>query len=190
MAKLVAGMDMSGDPGMGNDKFLSIVIGTEESVDSTVKRLGSNTIHMHMVKDKKTKDDIISTLKFDSQNCIALCIRIDKTLLSKKIIDMDYVSAKKFYQTCNYILFKQIRPKIEEFLIKYNCTIHDVTFQCDGDCMNLAKDVGLRYGAAGNVHMLADIVAWANNRCQEPDGVISIDIRDAIKRKIMKKFRR
>ncbi len=181
---------MSGDSNVGNDKFLAIVIGTEESIDSTVKRLGSNTIHMHMVKDKKTKDDIISKLIFDGENCIALCIRIDKTLLLKKIKGMNYNDIAKFHVGYNRMLFKYIRPYIENFLIKHNCTIHDVVFQCDGDCVNLAKDIGVKHDMAGNVHMLADIVAWANNRCQEPDGVVPIDVRDAIKSRMMKNLKR
>ena len=40
-----------------------------------------------------------------------------------------------------------------------------------------------------SVHMLADIVAWANNHKQEPDGVIALDFTHELETELKNHFR-
>ena len=52
----------------------------------------------------------------------------------------------------------------------------------------MLNDNGLRHGAAGSIHMLADIVAWANNRGVEPKGVTTMDCSGMDKGAVRKKI--
>ena len=78
MTKLLAGMDVSGNPESGNHVFLAIVICTQTSIQTILKRLGKQTIHMSKIKSRKIQDDIISKLEFDRKGNIAFCIKINK----------------------------------------------------------------------------------------------------------------
>ena len=127
MNKLVAAMDSSGDPTFGNDKFLAIVIGTDESISSIFKKLGHNHIHMSNF-NKKKQSQIISKLSFDSENNIAFCIRIDRYVIVNKINQLrktkqKNISKGRIYYLFNRALFKQLRNPILEFLSKYDYTI-------------------------------------------------------------------
>ena len=53
MAKIVAGMDVSGNPTQWNYKYLAIVIGIEENILHICKQLGSERIHMSDIINKK-----------------------------------------------------------------------------------------------------------------------------------------
>ena len=73
-------------------------------------------------------------------------------------------------------------------MLKHNHSAQDVVFECDSDCIDIVKDGGLRYAAAGRVHDLADAVAWANNRNVEPEGVVSADRVSKIREMSYKKL--
>ncbi len=188
----LAGIDISGDPETDHYKRMSIVIGTKESIDSIVKRLGSNKIHMNQVK-KHDHGNIISKLDFTNDQIIAFCITLDKKLIVDRIrksrrIKQKNISSEKIFRMYNNILMYEIRESIVDFLSKHNHALSDIVFQCDQDCLNFAKDTGLRYTEVGDAHMLADIVAWANNKNIEPDGVIAMDLRDIIERRLKKEL--
>ena len=65
---------------------------------------------------------------------------------------------------------------------------HRFTFECDSDCVKFLKDNGLKYADAGETHMLSDIVAWANQRNNEPEGVVEINLADIIKTELETKL--
>ena len=50
--------------------------------------------------------------------------------------------------------------------------------------VNFLKDNSLCHIGAGRAHMLSDIVAWANNRNREPEGVISVNPVAGIQEKL------
>ena len=77
VAMIVAGMDVSGDQRSGNHKFMSLVFGTQESLDAITRRLGSEQIHMNMIKNRKVQDDIICQVRFGIE-CIGFCMRLEK----------------------------------------------------------------------------------------------------------------
>ena len=193
MSNILAGIDISGDNIVGNYKFMGIVFGTEEYIRSTVKSLGSNKIHMVKIKDKDRQDEIISKLIFNNKDNISFCVRIDRDVIIKKIKKLKIVKGKKItkiqiFRTYHYVLLKQLREKIEKFLINHNFAITDIVFQCDGDCRRFLKDNGLQHADEGDAYMLSDIVAWANNRGKEPDGVITINLTDMIERELKRIF--
>lgn len=185
MGRLVAAMDVSGDQYSGNHKFLAVVVGTEEKINAIVKNLGNSKTHMSMIKSKNIKDRIISEVIFDGRESIAFCIRIDMKHILEPIKSRRTTQRRtgqsRIYRIYYRAVIYLVRKHIENFLASHRYAIHDIYFQCDDDCRNMIKYNGLKHDEPGSAHDLADIVAWANNRCMEPEGVVSIDLTGAIK---------
>ena len=176
-----------------NHVFLAIVICTQTSIQTILKRLGKQTIHMSKIKSRKIQDDIISKLEFDRKGNIAFCIKINKNEIINQIQEMRKIKYKnisrgrityKFHR----ILWRLILERIQSFLNIHGCTFDDVSFQCDGDCISFAKDTGLKHVDEDNAHMLSDIVAWANNHNQEPRGTIGLDFTNELETELRKSF--
>ena len=187
MTSIVAGVDVSGDPDSGNYKFMGIVMGTRKKIDSVFGYLESDHIHMSMIKNKKTQDEIVSMLKFDDREITAFCIRLDKveiinTIQNMRKIKSKNVSGRKIIEMYNRLLLRYTRDRIEEFPSKHGYALSEVVFQSDSDCMNFLKDNGLRH--SGVAHILSDIVAWANNKSKEPEGAIQINPTDKIQERL------
>ena len=98
------------------------------------------------------------------------------------------VQNAKRLRAYHYLLWRAVRVHIEEFLRQHRYDTSDVVFQCDGDCKDFAKDVGLRHGVEGSAHMLADIVAWANSHGKEPSGTVRLNLADRLYKDMKKRF--
>ncbi len=46
--------------------------------------------------------------------------------------------------------------------------------------VNFTKDISLPFTNKGKIHMISDIVTWANNKNIESEGVIQLDLRNKI----------
>lgn len=186
---LVAGIDVSGNPHEGNYKFMGIVIGTEEKIQTAVKKTGFSMPHMNRIKSRKAQKRIVSEINFDGKESIAFCVLLDRNAVieqTKQKGSTQYHTKMKIYRVYNRVLMYHIQKKIEGFLTKHGNTVHDIVWQCDADCRNIVKENGLKYGNAGSAYHLADVVAWANNRSMEPRGVIPLDFTDRIKEVLAK----
>lgn len=184
--------DVSGDEQTGNHKFMALIIATDAFVASTIKRLGTNNIHMNIIQNKQRKDFILSTIKFDGKEGIAFCVRLDRDIILAEIKNKNpkrNISRSRIMYNFNYTLMNQMREQIDSFLIKHGHELSDIILQCDSDCQDFAKNNGLCYTDQGDAHTLADIVAWANNRNKEPEGVIPLDLREEITTKMKKRFK-
>ena len=190
MEDLVGAFDVSGIPKLGNHRYMGIVIGTKPNIKSIIKSMGHKKIHMSNIMTKD-HDAIISKLKFDNRQNIAFCIRINRDQIIRNVKKLSKIKHKnisngKIYRTYDYLLFQELREMILGFLIKHKYGLSDIIFECDSDCIRFVKSSGLKPTNAGDAHMLADIVAWANNRSIEPDGVITLDLAKVIEPKMMK----
>ncbi len=87
-------MDFSGNAG-SLDKFIAIVIGTEESISAIFDTLGYDHIHMRNIHSDK-QNTIVSRLRFDGKNNIAFCIRIDRNIITNQILTLRRIK-KKIY---------------------------------------------------------------------------------------------
>lgn len=185
-------MDVSGDQKSGNYKFMSLVFGTQESLDAMTRRLGSEQIHMNMIKNRKARDDIINQVRFDGVECIGFCIRLEKsqaiTKAKKSARRKRRYNAAKIHSTYHAIVWEHICDRVEAFLRYHNYEIRTLRFQCDADCRNFAKDVGWRYVDVGSVHSLADIVAWANSHGREPHGTVCLDMTGLLDAELAHRF--
>ena len=176
---------MSGRPGSGNHKFMSIVIGTEEGIGSLMRHVGHGSVHMHDIHDGKDRDKIISKLNFDGKQCIAFCYRIEFDEMIKKISNTRQrrnVRKRRIFRIGHYVMWTLVQDQIKKFLQLHKCDTTDVVFQCDGDSVAFLKTAGLKRSHKGHAHSLSDMVVWANNRGTEPQGTVSMDLTDEIER--------
>ncbi len=169
-------MDVSGNQKDGNYKFMGIVIGTQENLDSTVKRLKLDRLSAMSTKTTETRKALASQLKFNNRENIAFCILIERDQIIKKMRKKKPMMRNAVVlRSYNHSLFKFINDRIIEFARKHNIELSDIVFECDEDCKWFAIDNGLQHIDKKYVHMLSDLVAWSNNKGVEPFGTIQLD---------------
>ena len=132
-------------------------------------------------------------LKFDGREITALCIMLDRDKTINAIQNMRRARSKNISTVTlikmhNRLLLHSVRNRIAEFLSQHGHELSSTAFQCDSDWVNFLKDDCLHRTSAGDVHMLSCIVAWANNRNREPEGVISVNPAAMIRRKLKEKI--
>lgn len=154
---MLAGMDFSGDESVGNRKYMGIVVGTKEGIRTVVTSLELHQIHMRTIRGKKKRDATVSKLGFNGNTTIALCIWLDKDAMIEKIRMRKKghrYPKKRVINTYDYILYRYIYKQIIIFCVKYGCTVREVAFQCDGDCVDFVRHNGLERDYPGDAHML------------------------------------
>lgn len=191
---MLAGMDASGDQQSGNQKFMAVVIGTEEGIAAMTRRLGTDSIHMNMIKNQKDRNEIIGRVRFDGGACIGLCLRLEKKLVleeaqrrAKKGLRANKRRVASVYHR---LVWEGMRDPVERFLRQHGCEARSVGFHCDADCRDFVRDRGWCARPAGSAHMLADIVAWANGHGLEPEGTVYMNLYDRLAKSMRKKFKR
>ena len=190
-AMLVAGIDYSGDSEI-RTKFLGIVIGTQDAINSTMNRLGPDLPHASRMADKRKRAEILSKLRFDDDTIIAICMRSDADLIIGRLRERRYWRrhpTKHIMSAHDHILYKRLCDVAAPFFRKHRHDVHKVAFQCDSDCANFIKANGLSRAEPGYAHGLADMVAWSNTRNVEPAGVKAVDVRTALETQLLKRFK-
>lgn len=178
-------MDMSGNSINGNNLFLGLVITFNQKIQNELIRSEGKYIHMRNIKDKKRQKRIISKTYFDNEQTFAICVKIDRkkiinNIKNKRKVKHQNIPTSKIISKYNKLVMHYMEKRIMTFLNNNGYTLSDIIFQCDQDCLKFAKDNGLRHTDTDSTHILADIVAWANNRGIEPDGVVVLDIVDKV----------
>ena len=191
---MLAGMDVSGDQRSGNEKFMAIVFGTDDAVNAMTRRLGSETIHMNMIKSPSVGKNIIDSVSFNGRECIAFCVHLEKNRTLARVKELvarrhRYVNKIKIAQTYHGLAWGMMRDPVESFLRRHRCEVRSIEFQCDNDCRNFAKDAGWRRVSEGPAHTLADIVAWANSHGLEPDGTVTMNLADPLDAATTRRFK-
>lgn len=187
---VIAGMDLSYDHSKNSLEFLAIVIGMSNDVSSVIKDCGGRDIHMATIRPRKIQKNIISALRINKRNMLVFCIKRDISLLDKlfkvqKSIHSN-IYRRRISKMINYMTFMEIRPRIVNYLAARGCSLTDVIFQCDSDCVMFLKQNSLRTAARGDAYIVSDIVAWANNRGLAPNGVVEIDMTKTLKDKMLR----
>lgn len=132
---LCAGVDISGNQTVGNQKFISFILGTDEHINAMVKRIGPIHKHMNHIYNKKHHGRILSELKFDGQNCIGICALVDQNpiineiqrsrVLKKTDNNMSTMKIKRAY---NFILYRSVKDHFLNFAQKHKTALYDVVF--------------------------------------------------------------
>lgn len=183
-------MDVSGT--MDNYKYLGIVIGQKQNLNSLYQKIGSPQKHMSGQR-KKQKAKIIKNLEFDQFNRTALCVKINRknvinTVKNKRNIKHKRMSGGKLFAMFEKTLFKYLTHEIEKFTLQYHLSAKEIVVECDSDSIVFAKTWGVKHLSAGRVHIISDIVAWCNNKNQNIDGVIEIDLSEKIQSELLRKL--
>lgn len=113
-------MDVSGNQSVGNRRFMAVVIGTREGIDSVVKRLeydgNGGMIHMRMIRNSNTQNAILSKLQFDGKTAIAFCLWIEKDNIVNQIQESNKIHKRK---------------KMSIDILKNGSFVHMTTFYTD-----------------------------------------------------------
>lgn len=181
---LLIGMDVSGDEASTNYRFLSVVIGTDESILSLSNGMGRYSEHMARLEPAE-KEDVISRLNFDKKNRIAFCVTLDRKRIVDEIIQSRKAKQRKIskgdiLRTYNRVVMREILRRVESFVLSYGISPTDLKIQCDNDSLYFAKAVSLQHERKGAAYRISDYVAWCNNKDRTPDSVIEIDFTEEI----------
>ena len=173
---LRAGIDVSGDEEHGNHRYMAIVIGTEDCINSQMEKMGLKQLHMRTMTTRKRRKLILDTLDFSNKDILALCIRIEKKrtlaqLQKSRKHRHDPHLARTAEARFDKILWQYINGKMRDFATQHNETLVEIHFQCDADCRDFVRRVGLHPADCGNAYCLVDTVAWFNSHGKEPKGV-------------------
>ena len=175
-------MDVSG--ATDNYKYLGIVIGQKQNLDSLYRKIGRPQKHMSGQR-KKQKAKIIKNLEFDQFNRTAFCVKINR----KNVIDtVKRMAGGKLFALFEKTLFKYLTYEIEKFTLQYHLSAKEIVVECDNDSIVFAKTWGVKHLSAGSVHIISDIIAWCNNKNQNIDGVIEIDLSEKIQSELLRKL--
>ena len=187
---LLFGIDVSGDPESGNYKYMAVFICTEEFLNAMIRRLKLRTGGGFGNK-KENRKFILATFKFDTPECLALCITIDR----KKLLQIaerrvktgaSNLRTNKILYAYNKAAWRSVSGHVEDFIKQHKQDFGDAVFESDGDCIAFLKDVGFKRTAPSYAHMFADAIAWANNAGKAPKGVIEIDATGQIAKALRK----
>lgn len=200
---MICGIDTSKDAGAGKSRktgrtYIGLVIGTDEVISKINESFGPDMTHMRSVRRRKRQAEIVSRLKFDPKDSMAICIEIDKrsivyrtsSRLKKKRKRRRKVETNKLYASCDVALYRIIKRKINKFILEHNCDLGEIEFQYDKDCEDFVKHNNLRGHYRGPAYRISDILAWANLRGMEPDGATHInaepEVEDEVRRMFLK----
>jgi len=192
---LLSGMDVSGNSRDGNYKFLSVVLGTKDSINYLFNSIGKKKIHMKQIRDKEQRKRIIKIMSFDNKNRIAFCIRMDRKRIINNISNLRKVQQKripksKILRVYNYLLFQFVKSEIEEFLYINGLSMTEVIFQCEKDCRSFTKDNSLHRTNIGIAYRMSDIVAWCNGHNISLKGVIEKNFTNELESKLAERLLR
>ena len=212
---IYAAIDVSGNPGEGNSKFMGIVLVTDDHLKSIINHIELKQILLSTSKLARIRDKLSSKLEFNTKESAVFCLRIEKDRIItniKKMMDKKHrrTPNARIYQKYYQIIFSQIRDEIITFAKNYNYELSEIIFQCDDDCKHFLKKNGLQYNLIkqknvipnknhknGNAYyddetyayVLSDLVAWSNNRGREPKGVTPKNLEDILEKELKRSFR-
>lgn len=173
-------------------EYISIVIGSEDVIRSSIKRLRYGfPIHMSKLGYKKIRNNVLARSDFRNKEIMAFCVKIDRESTIDMVVKKTKkrVAKKRIRRTFDRLLSRNLKPHLLEYLQRYRLELDDITFQCDYDCLSFSKEAGLKHAKPAAAHMLADIVAWANTHNIDIAGVVELDMVEDIRKEVLRLFR-
>ena len=181
---LVYGIDVSGNLESGNYKYMGIFICTKEFHDATVKKLGLDKTQISLHK-RQVRNTVLSQIRFKNRECLALCVKMERKAalewMSKATRSKTkHMNVNKIMRTYNRELWRSIEKEVMGFLHRHRQGYEDIIFESDQDCILFLVDMGIKHTDPGHGYTIADAIAWANNRGNEPSGVKRINAYEKI----------
>ena len=186
-------MDFSGDQKSGNYKYLAIVACTEEFLNSLVSSAGLEGTGRSQADKKDRRMSILSKLDASRPGCFALCVKTDKGTILSRITETAQLRKRvpkkeDLAYTYNNTIMECIREDLDRFLKLHKQSLPEIVVEADHDCKELLKHINIQQTEEAHAHMVADTIAWSNNRGDEPPGVRSLDITTHLYNKLKIKF--
>lgn len=186
---MFVGADVSGNMASGNHKYMALAACTTRFVDDMTKmieRRGSDLVS----RKQAMRNFILSETKMYGQECIVFCMRMERKATFERLkLKLEpgkrpNPALKKIMRKYHYLHLKSVRGRLDKFLNGHGYALASLAVECDSDCKGFAADIGLRPAEPGHAYLVADAVAWANNRGMEPEGVVEVDSADQVTRQL------
>lgn len=195
MTELLAAMDVSGNLEQGNYAYMGMVIGTRDHIEAMIRNMGIDRMSARSLKQTETRKELASGLYFDHKESIAFCIKLDRhdiisSIKMKNTKKHPNRLRARIISQYNRLLLEHMHDHLFLFIRKHNYELDEICFECDADCREFAKDAGLKYTDNNLVHVISDLVAWSNNKGNEPHGVIPLNPTTEISRQLYHNLRK
>jgi len=191
---IIIGADVSGNlSGGGQSRHIAIVLGTEESVNRTYRKIGVHAIHMVSMSHAK-RQQVFQNLAFGDRDLVGLCLNVER----QKAIDAvtndprfvsRHMSKSRIHKQFDYLLFRKIRDIVEPFAYERGCEIKDIVMQCDSDMSKTGVNWRMRTADGGRAYDLADAVAWCNEHGRRLRHCREIDLAGKLRGEMMQGLR-
>lgn len=182
-------MDVSGNQEKSNYNYLGVVLGTNESIQNLSKELGSYPEHMSKIP-KNERSEIIKKLTFDGNDRIAFCFKLDRKRILSEVKNSRKgrrISTGKILNVFETLIMKELRKRIENFVLNHKTSLTELRFQCDDDCVKFLRNGSFQKVPIGIAYRISDYVAWCNNNDGiELKQVIEVNITEDLSSRIMK----
>lgn len=174
-------MDFSGTLESGNFVYLAVVACTDEFLDQLIGGADLARPVNAIARKKSRRLCILAKLDARKPGCLILCVKTDKSSVLSKI---NYVMQRQkknpkteaiAYAYHNAVM-DLVGDELDEFLKRHGESLQEIRVEADHDCWDLLKHTNMRRTGESYAHMVADAVAWANNRGDEPPGAKSLDV--------------
>lgn len=190
---LLAGTDINGDNDDGQGRYISIVLGTESSINELYNKIGLSNIEMKNLKKNKRKF-VVKNLNFKDNNFFAICLKVDRQKLIEYITTHPHSKAKfiekgEVNRYFDRILLSLIRDQIDGFCQHHNSRFTKLTFQCDPDMSKTIINWELLQSFHGKAYEFADVISFSYQHKWSPiKGCKYMDYSDKIKQRLRQCF--
>lgn len=185
-------MDFSGNQKYGNCIYLAVVACTVEFLNQLIRGANLGTGKADACK-KARRQSILAELDAKKPGCLILCVKTDKDAVLARITDMARRQkrnprAESVVSAYHNAVVGYFRNDLDSFLKRHGWSLQEIKVESDHDCEELLKHASIQRTREEYAHMVADAVAWANNRGDEPPGVKQLDVTAHSYRKLRAKF--
>ena len=186
---IVAGCDEVGKNDYSQHDHISLVLGTEDAINSLHNDIGLKKIHMREFSDSK-KNRVIKKLDFTKNNLFAMCLHVEGQKIIQDFMNSPKLKKKpqskeQMHRYFDNILLNLIRNYVEPFCRKNGLNnIQYLRVQCDGGMNKTIQRWKMMPLSEGKAHQLADAVAWCNEHNRRVRGHIKKDFRNDIRKKM------
>lgn len=184
---LIAGTDTSGSEVVGQRKFISLVVGKDETLNAMFNRIGLRQIHMIRLEENE-QNHVIDTLRF-SADVAAWCLTVDKQRIIDYIFHHEQLNNKhkpkvRISAHFDRLVLRHIREELQVFLQPHRMEIEQINIEYDADMSETIKIWRMNPKMKGRVHQIADAIAWANYRGRTIRGCRELDLSEELKQQM------
>lgn len=185
---LIAGSDVSGIQGLGEQSYISFIVGTQEAINSMHKNTGVKKIHMIRL-DENEKNNVINALDFCRPDVNAWCFYVERQNIVNNIFNHPRFKKKPGLKESVYVEFDKIflkcfRHELNDFCIQHNEEIRKLSVECDSDMTQSIRRWNFTNLNEGKASELSDAIAWCNSHNKKLNGCREVNLANEIDSKL------